>query len=65
MQREIEKLRNHIVICGYGRMGNILAQTLAERGKKILVLDQDSEKIRDAREAATWRSKGTPRRKMS
>ena len=51
MQREIEKLRNHIVICGYGRMGNILAQSLAERGKKVLVLDQDSDKIRDAREA--------------
>ncbi len=51
MQREIENLSLHVIICGYGRMGSLLAQTLAGRGRRVLVIDVSSERVREARSA--------------
>ena len=49
MQREIEQLRHHVVICGFGRMGSKLAEALATRGKPLIVIDQDSARVEEAR----------------
>ncbi len=49
MQREIESLEKHIVVCGYGRMGRLLAETLATRNRKVLVIDCNAERVREAR----------------
>lgn len=51
MQHDIEHLKNHVIICGYGRMGTILAQSLSQRKRGILVIDNDPIAIRDARAA--------------
>ncbi len=34
-------LRNHIIICGLGRKGLLLAQRLVEEGKKVVVIEKD------------------------
>jgi len=49
MQREIDKLEQHVIICGFGRMGSKLAEALATRGKPLLVVDQDQVRVDLAR----------------
>ena len=47
-RRMIEKLRDHYVICGYGRVGRRVAREFRERGAPFVVLDFSDE----AKEAA-------------
>lgn len=51
MTREIQKLRNHTIVCGYGRFGRLLASRLANDGGDIVIVDTDPERIRAAEEA--------------
>ena len=39
----IKSLKKHYIICGYGRIGRIIAQELKSNGRPILVIDSDSE----------------------
>ncbi|MBU6180822.1 MAG: NAD-binding protein [Verrucomicrobia bacterium] len=50
MQHEIERLRNHIIICGYGRIGRMLASQLREGAASFVVIDIDPERITEAHE---------------
>jgi CPA2 family monovalent cation:H+ antiporter-2 len=42
-------LRGHAVICGYGRVGRVIATGLREQGIQLLVLDQDQRVIQRLR----------------
>jgi CPA2 family monovalent cation:H+ antiporter-2 len=44
-----EHLRGHAVLCGYGRVGSLVAQTLDRRGLRYLVIDQDRHRVEDLR----------------
>jgi voltage-gated potassium channel len=46
--REIERLSDHVVVCGFGRMGEILAGELARRKRSLVVIDNDPERITEA-----------------
>lgn len=48
MIKEISGLSEHAIICGYGRMGENLAQDLKEQGRDMVIIDHDSEKVADA-----------------
>lgn len=41
MEREIGKLTNHVVVCGYGRLGNNLASDLAHENESIVIIEID------------------------
>jgi voltage-gated potassium channel len=43
MQREIEKLKNHYIVCGHGRMGEILCQELQNEGVSFVVVEGDQD----------------------
>ena len=45
MHREIESLRGHVIVCGFGRVGRHLALQLARDTVPFVVLDTDEEKI--------------------
>lgn len=45
MTREIEALNRHVIICGFGRVGSLLAQDLAVSKVPILVIDSAPEKV--------------------
>lgn len=45
VKAEIEKMRDFIVICGFGRAGQIMAKKLTESNDKFVVVDIDREKI--------------------
>lgn len=44
-QREIDALQNHIIICGFGRIGQVLARQLIEMGERFVILEHDSENV--------------------
>ena len=50
MKKTISKLKNHYVICGYGRMGAVIAKELLDKGKKFVIIDNSEEKIEIIRE---------------
>jgi voltage-gated potassium channel len=51
MRSDISKLKNHVVICGYGRLGVMLAHDLAAGGAPFVVLERDEDRVEEARAA--------------
>lgn len=47
MDREINKLRNHTVVCGWGRVGRAVAEDLAATGHAVVVVDADADRVAD------------------
>lgn len=45
MEKKIEKLRDHYIVCGYGRMGRVVAAELLEAGVDFVVIEKDREAI--------------------
>ncbi|MFW6312959.1 MAG: potassium channel family protein [Spirochaetota bacterium] len=43
MDREIQRLKNHVILCGYGRMGRHIASDLSEAQVPFVVLESDPE----------------------
>jgi CPA2 family monovalent cation:H+ antiporter-2 len=48
--RELAK-REHVMICGFGRVGQNLARVLEKRGFEYIAIDLDPFRVRDARQA--------------
>lgn len=48
VSKKIANLNNHIIVCGYGRMGRSLCDNLQQRNKDLLVIDQDNNKTAQA-----------------
>ena len=48
--RELAR-REHVIICGFGRVGQNLARVLEKRGFEFIALDMDPFRVRDARQA--------------
>lgn len=49
MQKQIATLNEHVIICGYGRIGRILVRELGQAGRVCVVVDTNAERITDAR----------------
>jgi voltage-gated potassium channel len=45
--KSIQKLQNHYIICGFGRMGRIICEELAEKGISLVVLENDDEVLEE------------------
>lgn len=50
MNKDIELLENHAIICGFGRIGQTIAVKLQATHRPFVVLDNDPERIEFARE---------------
>ncbi|HYW81535.1 MAG TPA: potassium channel family protein, partial [Thermoguttaceae bacterium] len=46
--KEIERLTDHIVLCGFGRMGEILAGELKRQNMPFVILENDADRIAEA-----------------
>ncbi|MDD2705296.1 MAG: potassium channel family protein [Acidocella sp.] len=61
MKTQIEKMSGHVVVCGYGRIGEALAEELKAGGIKFVILDTDETRL--ARAAShgypTWTGDAT------
>ena len=51
MEKEIEHMSDHVIICGYGRIGGLVAKELTLRGTKYVVIEQSRGLEFDLREA--------------
>jgi voltage-gated potassium channel len=47
-KRMIDKLENHFIICGYGRVGRGATEELARAGVPFVVIDADPERVQRA-----------------
>lgn len=46
-------VQNHIVVCGYGRVGRTIVRVLQDHGYPVLVIDQSEERIQQLRQSKT------------
>lgn len=49
MKKEIDKLRSHTIICGFGRIGQNLGHRLARHGVPFVVIDPSTEALAEAK----------------
>ncbi|TWT60427.1 Voltage-gated potassium channel Kch [Rubinisphaera italica] len=50
MTRDIEKLNQHTIVCGFGRMGTILAKELAAAGQQFIIIDNNEQRLQLAKD---------------
>ncbi|WP_435318348.1 potassium channel family protein [Haloarchaeobius sp. TZWSO28] len=73
MERSIDALADHVIVCGYGTFGKTIAASLAEGEREVVVVESQDEQARlarddgfltvegDARHEATLRDAGIER----
>ena len=50
-ERMLDELTNHFIICGYGRMGHIIAQEFARQDVPFVIIERDAERMQRAIDA--------------
>ncbi|MDX2272600.1 MAG: NAD-binding protein [Cyanobacteriota bacterium] len=58
MSRGIETLNQHVIICGFGRIGQILARELTGAKQPFVVIDNKQEKVDQAIALGYWTKLG-------
>ena len=54
MMNKIKKLNNHFIICGYGRMGAVIAGELVEQNIPFIVIEKNEQKAEQIRELGMY-----------
>jgi voltage-gated potassium channel len=50
MNNEIDKLQGHVIVCGFGRIGNMLSRELKAGKAKFIVIERSEKRVAEARE---------------
>ena len=50
VKSDIDKLKGHVVVCGFGRIGVMLAKDLAAGGAAFVILERSDKRFAEARE---------------
>jgi len=45
LDKKIRKLKNHYIVCGYGRIGRVLSQLIKEEANDIVAVEQDESLV--------------------
>ena len=45
MKKKVAHLRDHYIVCGYGRIGKVICQILNESGRPFVVIETNEEEI--------------------
>jgi voltage-gated potassium channel len=45
VRRHVDKLDSHFIVCGYGRVGGVVARHFADHGASFVVVDSDDEAV--------------------
>jgi voltage-gated potassium channel len=48
MQKRIEELTDHYIVCGFGRIGEVVCRELAIKPVPFVVIEQQAERVREA-----------------
>jgi voltage-gated potassium channel len=49
-ERMIKSLKDHIIVCGFGRMGRLITREISREGVPFVVIEKDSDFFEDLRE---------------
>ncbi|MFI4975185.1 MAG: potassium channel family protein [Caulobacterales bacterium] len=49
LKSDIDRLSGHIVVCGFGRIGGMLARELADGGAPFAIIERDEKRAEEAR----------------
>ena len=49
MERELAHLKNHVVVCGYGRMGRLVCNEFSREHTPFVIVDEREEILKDFR----------------
>ena len=49
-QRKLRRMRDHVIICGYGRIGKEIGEQLLQDHVPVLVVEQDPQRVQAAKE---------------
>ncbi len=58
MSKKLEKMRDHYVVCGFGRIGQVICKLLEENDKKFVVIEKNDEEIEVINELGYMAIKG-------
>ncbi|MEN8199171.1 MAG: potassium channel family protein, partial [Thermodesulfobacteriota bacterium] len=47
MKKQLENLHDHYIICGHGRIGSVICQTLTDNNKPFVVIEKNEEEINE------------------
>jgi voltage-gated potassium channel len=50
MQSQIDKLKDHVIVCGFGRIGQMLALELKAGGARFMILERSDKRAEEARD---------------
>ncbi len=50
MDRKMQNLSGHYIVCGYGRMGTQICEGLQKNGAKFVIIEKDESKVEEMRE---------------
>ncbi|HMD46285.1 MAG TPA: potassium channel protein [Acidimicrobiales bacterium] len=45
MERDIEHMKEHVIVCGWGRVGRQVVSFLTNSGRPVVVIDRDPERL--------------------
>src|SRR5262249_51790781 len=51
MDRSLAELRNHLIVCGYGRMGRLVCEQFALEQVPFVIIDHNAERLADFEQA--------------
>jgi len=51
LEKKVRELKNHYIICGYGRMGKIICRELREKNQKFVVIEKGPNLTADTEDA--------------
>ena len=57
MEKDISRLNNHFIVCGFGRMGATLCEYLESRRQPFVVIDDNPEVFDDEFRARRWKNR--------
>jgi voltage-gated potassium channel len=58
MNKEISRLRDHYIVCGFGRIGKEICKILKEHHRSFLVIEKDEEELKSLEELQYMRLQG-------
>ena len=58
MNKQISRLRDHYIVCGFGRIGKEICKILQEHGRPFVVIEKDAEEIRILEELQYFQMQG-------
>ncbi len=46
LRKQLERMTDHYILCGYGRLGQRMAEDLSSAGRSFVVIDRDADALR-------------------